>query len=68
MIFHRSIYNKHVLKILFYRYVSESANAVGAGATVPAAESGRTPIAEVFKQVISTFRVNDWNLFGASTL
>ncbi|GJX22500.1 probable ran guanine nucleotide release factor [Tanacetum coccineum] len=53
---------------VFINPLSESANAVGAGATVPAAESGRTPMAEVFKQVVSTFRVNDWNLFGASAL
>ncbi|XP_076900258.1 uncharacterized protein LOC143554377 [Bidens hawaiensis] len=43
---------------------SESARSVGPGPTMPAAESGRTPIADVFKQVVTTFRVNDWNLFS----
>nr|XP_043612783.1 ran guanine nucleotide release factor [Erigeron canadensis] len=51
---------------VFISPLSESANSVGAGATVPAAESGRTPMADVFKQAVSTFIINDWNLFGAS--
>ncbi|MFS7992645.1 putative ran-interacting Mog1 protein [Helianthus anomalus] len=45
---------------------SESARSVGAGLTVPAADSGRTPMPDVFKQVVATFRINDWNLFGAA--
>ncbi|KVI05529.1 ran guanine nucleotide release factor [Cynara cardunculus var. scolymus] len=49
---------------VFINPLSESASSVGAGVTVPAAESGRTPMAEVFKQAVSTFRINDWNLFG----
>ncbi|MFS7897239.1 putative ran-interacting Mog1 protein [Helianthus anomalus] len=49
-------------------FINESARSVGAGLTVPAAELGRTPMADVFKQVVATFRVNDWNLFGASAL
>ncbi|PWA44825.1 Mog1/PsbP, alpha/beta/alpha sandwich [Artemisia annua] len=36
---------------VFINPLSESANAVGAGAIVAAAESGRTPMAEGFKQV-----------------
>ncbi|KAI3730779.1 hypothetical protein L1987_61956 [Smallanthus sonchifolius] len=47
---------------------SESARSVGAGLTVPATELGRTPMADVFKQVVATFRINDWNLFGATAL
>lgn len=46
--------------------LSESASAVGAGLAVPAAESGRMPMAEVFKLAVSTFKVYDWSLFGAS--
>ncbi|KAJ0816607.1 putative ran-interacting Mog1 protein [Helianthus annuus] len=53
---------------VFINPSSESARSVGAGLTVPAAELGRTPMADVFKQVVATFRVNDWNLFGASAL
>ncbi|XP_071717312.1 uncharacterized protein [Rutidosis leptorrhynchoides] len=51
---------------VFISPLSESAQSVGAGATVPAVESGRTPMGDVFKQVVSTFRINDWNLFGTS--
>ncbi|KAJ0677627.1 putative ran-interacting Mog1 protein [Helianthus annuus] len=47
---------------------SESARSVGAGLTVPAADTGRTPMADVFKQVVATFRINDWNLFGAAAV
>ncbi|XP_024396857.1 uncharacterized protein [Physcomitrium patens] len=43
---------------------SESAAAVGAGATLPAAQAGLLPAADVFKQVLSTFRIHDWSLFG----
>lgn len=44
--------------------LSESANAVGAGFAVPAVQSGYLPMAEVFKLAVSSFKVNDWNLFG----
>ncbi|KAJ0763476.1 putative ran-interacting Mog1 protein [Helianthus annuus] len=53
---------------VFINPSSESARSVGTGLTVPAAELGRTPMADVFKQAVATFRVNDWNLFGASAL
>jgi len=43
---------------------SESAPAVGAGATVPATAAGCMGAADVFKQVLSTFRIIDWSLFG----
>ncbi|KAL3629054.1 hypothetical protein CASFOL_027115 [Castilleja foliolosa] len=46
--------------------LSESAATVGAGLAVPAAQSGRLPMAEVFKSAVSSFKVNDWSLFGAS--
>lgn len=46
--------------------LSESANAVGAGVAVPASESGYMPVAEVFKLAVSSFKVNDWGLFGGS--
>ncbi|KAL3646442.1 hypothetical protein CASFOL_011622 [Castilleja foliolosa] len=46
--------------------LSESAALVGAGLAVPAAQSGRLPMAEVFKSAVSSFKVNDWSLFGAS--
>ncbi|KAM2781722.1 hypothetical protein COP1_011441 [Malus domestica] len=45
--------------------LSESANTVGAGFAVPAVQSGHMPVAEVFKLAVSSFRVNDWNLFGS---
>ncbi|KAF3439442.1 hypothetical protein FNV43_RR17720 [Rhamnella rubrinervis] len=44
--------------------LSESASAVGAGFAVPAAQSGCMPMAEVFKLAVSSFKVNDWSLFG----
>ncbi|KAH7515926.1 uncharacterized protein LOC125418413 [Ziziphus jujuba] len=44
--------------------LSESANAVDAGFAVPATQSGCMPMAEVFKLAVSSFKVNDWNLFG----
>ncbi|KAI3733621.1 hypothetical protein L6452_13068 [Arctium lappa] len=53
---------------IFINPLSESASSVGAGLTLPAAESGRTPMAEVFKQAVSTFRINDWNLFGSDAI
>nr|GMD15157.1 probable ran guanine nucleotide release factor [Ipomoea batatas] len=46
--------------------LSESASAVGAGVAVPAAQVGCMPMAEVFKLAVSTFKVNDWRLFGAA--
>ncbi|KAI8553916.1 hypothetical protein RHMOL_Rhmol05G0053700 [Rhododendron molle] len=47
--------------------LSESASSVGAGLAAPAAESGRMPMAEVFKLAVSSFKVNDWGLFGNAT-
>jgi hypothetical protein len=35
-----------------------------AGATVPASVAGCMAAADVFKQVLSTFRILDWSLFG----
>ncbi|CAK9183745.1 unnamed protein product [Ilex paraguariensis] len=46
---------------------SESASTVGAGLAVPAAQSGCMPMAEVFKLAVSSFKVNDWSLFGTAT-
>ncbi|CAN0923686.1 Probable ran guanine nucleotide release factor [Linum grandiflorum] len=45
---------------------SESASAVGAGLATSAAQSGVVPMADVFKCAVSSFKVYDWNLFGAS--
>ncbi|XP_021890626.1 probable ran guanine nucleotide release factor isoform X2 [Carica papaya] len=45
--------------------LSESATAVGAGLAVPAAQSGCMAMGEVFKLAVSSFKVNDWSLFGA---
>ncbi|XP_047959278.1 ran guanine nucleotide release factor-like [Salvia hispanica] len=45
--------------------LSESAATVGAGLAVPAAQSGCMPMEEVFRGAISSFKVNDWSLFGA---
>lgn len=45
--------------------LSESANVVGAGAAVPAVQSGLLPMDEVFKLAVTTFKVYDWGLFGA---
>ncbi|ESQ28269.1 hypothetical protein EUTSA_v10019150mg [Eutrema salsugineum] len=47
--------------------LSESANAVGAGLAVPASQSGIMPMCDVIKQSLSTFKVNDWSLFGSSS-
>ncbi|XP_015867839.3 uncharacterized protein LOC107405317 [Ziziphus jujuba] len=44
--------------------LSESANAVAAGFAVPATQSGCMPMAEVFKLAVSSFKVNEWSLFG----
>ncbi|KAK3443037.1 hypothetical protein EUGRSUZ_B03429 [Eucalyptus grandis] len=46
--------------------LSESARTVGAGLTAPASQSGYMPMAEVFKLAASSFKVNDWSLFGPS--
>ncbi|KAG2253208.1 hypothetical protein Bca52824_083344 [Brassica carinata] len=46
--------------------LSESANAVGSGLAVPASQSGISPMCDVIKHAVSTFRVNDWSLFGSS--
>ncbi|MCL7026904.1 hypothetical protein MKW94_005105 [Papaver nudicaule] len=45
--------------------LSESANSVGAGLAVPAAQSGCTPMAEVFRADVANFKVHVWNLFAA---
>ncbi|XP_028068508.1 ran guanine nucleotide release factor-like isoform X2 [Camellia sinensis] len=44
--------------------LSDSASTVGAGLAVPAAQSGCVPMAEVFQLAVSSFKVNDWSLFG----
>ncbi|WCJ22058.1 Mog1/PsbP/DUF1795-like photosystem II reaction center PsbP family protein [Euphorbia peplus] len=46
--------------------LSESASAVGAGMPAPATQSGFLPMADVFKLAVSSFKVDDWNLFGSS--
>ncbi|XP_030961412.1 ran guanine nucleotide release factor [Quercus lobata] len=46
--------------------LSESASAVGAGLAVPATQAGCMPMADVFRLAVSSFKVNDWNLFGSS--
>ncbi|KAL0385767.1 UNVERIFIED_CONTAM: Ran guanine nucleotide release factor [Sesamum radiatum] len=45
--------------------LSETAATVGAGLPVPAAQSGCLPMADVFKSAVTSFKVNDWSLFGA---
>ncbi|KAF8399457.1 hypothetical protein HHK36_015322 [Tetracentron sinense] len=45
--------------------LSESASTVGAGLAVPATQSGCMPMVEVFKLAVLSFKVHDWNLFGA---
>lgn len=45
---------------------SDSAGTVGAGLAVPAEQSGHMPMTEVFKMAVSSFKVNDWSLFGAA--
>ncbi|KAL1806337.1 hypothetical protein ACET3Z_029405 [Daucus carota] len=51
---------------LLINHLSESANAVGAGLAVPAAQSGFMPMDDVFKSAVSSFRVLDWSLFGSA--
>ncbi|XP_052174987.1 uncharacterized protein LOC127789926 isoform X2 [Diospyros lotus] len=46
--------------------LSETASTVGAGLAVPAIQSGCMPMSEVFKLALSSFKVNDWSLFGAA--
>lgn len=46
--------------------LSESARAVGAGFAVPATQAGCMPMAEVFNLAVSSFKVNDWSLFGSA--
>ncbi|XP_047317462.1 ran guanine nucleotide release factor [Impatiens glandulifera] len=46
--------------------LSESASTVGAGVTIPAQQSGFTPMADIFKLVVASFKINDWSLFGAA--
>ncbi|KAG6708508.1 hypothetical protein I3842_06G083900 [Carya illinoinensis] len=46
--------------------LSESARAVGAGFVIPATQAGCMPMAEVFKLAVSSFKVNDWSLFGSA--
>ncbi|TKY69695.1 ran guanine nucleotide release factor [Spatholobus suberectus] len=43
--------------------LSESADTVGAGVAVPAAQAGCLPMDEVFKLAVTSFRVHDWGLF-----
>ncbi|KAJ4711315.1 Ran guanine nucleotide release factor [Melia azedarach] len=45
--------------------LSESASTVGAGIAVPATQSGFMPMSEVFRLAVSSFKVNEWSLFGA---
>lgn len=45
--------------------LSESASTVGAGSAAPALQSGHLPMAEVFRLAVSSFKINDWNLFGS---
>lgn len=44
---------------------SESADTVGPGATVPAEASGCMPAKEIFRLVLATFKIRDWDLFGS---
>ncbi|GMP94059.1 hypothetical protein CsSME_00043657 [Camellia sinensis var. sinensis] len=50
--------------ITAYEPILISASTVGAGLPVPAAQSGCVPMAEVFQLAVSSFKVNDWSLFG----
>ncbi|XP_028068509.1 ran guanine nucleotide release factor-like isoform X3 [Camellia sinensis] len=50
--------------ITAYEPILISASTVGAGLAVPAAQSGCVPMAEVFQLAVSSFKVNDWSLFG----
>ncbi|GAY36627.1 hypothetical protein CUMW_023410 [Citrus unshiu] len=46
--------------------LSEIASTVGAGLPVPATQSGFMQMSEVFKLAVSSFKVNDWSLFGGT--
>ncbi|KAK6931218.1 Ran-interacting Mog1 protein [Dillenia turbinata] len=46
--------------------LSESAGTVGAGLAVPAEQSGCITMGEVLKLAVSSFKVNEWSLFGAA--
>ncbi|XP_077250008.1 ran guanine nucleotide release factor, putative (Mog1/PsbP/DUF1795-like photosystem II reaction center PsbP family protein) isoform X2 [Tasmannia lanceolata] len=52
---------------VFINPLSVSAQTVGAGPAMPATQSGCLPMAEVFKIAVSSFKVQDWNVFGAGT-
>lgn len=56
--------------IIFYicSPLSESADTVGAGVAVPAAQAGCMPMEEVFKLAVTSFRVHDWGLFWSKTM
>lgn len=45
--------------------LSESADTVGAGMAVPAAQAGCIPMDEVFRLAVTSFKVYDWGLFAA---
>ncbi|KAK8921925.1 hypothetical protein KSP39_PZI020002 [Platanthera zijinensis] len=45
--------------------LSESVRTVGAGPAVPASLTGCLPVVDVFKLAVTSFKVHDWNLFGA---
>lgn len=51
---------------MIFSPLSEAASTVGAGLAVPAAQSGCMAMSEVFKLAVSTFKVNDWSLFGGA--
>ena len=42
---------------------SESATVVGAGVTVSPEVAGVMPASEIFRLVLSTFKIRDWTLF-----
>ncbi|KAF6154645.1 hypothetical protein GIB67_000529 [Kingdonia uniflora] len=44
--------------------LSESARDVGAGAAIPAGQSGCMAMSDVFQLAVSSFKVHDWSLFG----
>jgi hypothetical protein len=70
MIFYRWIlvFSKYALILFFYfcSPFSESADTVGAGMAVPAAQAGCMSMDEVFKLAVTSFKVYDWSLFDAS--
>ncbi|KAJ3679661.1 hypothetical protein LUZ60_017672 [Juncus effusus] len=47
--------------------LSESARTVGPGLAVPAQQSGLLPVSEIFRLALTSFKVNDWNLFSVGT-